>query len=117
MSLATDLADYIEIVSNNVANFVLLAIEALTDDFEPFGWSELTEDEQLMEYANIRNSPDAMYKYMDGKAQGLIQRFKEGGLDDEKIASLHPYQIAIVTSLNNLYALEQAYQKRFGNAV
>lgn len=112
MKLGTELPKLVEIVSDRLSEIVILAINALIEDGrKPFGWSEMTDEEKLEEYGVLRNSPDAMYRYMDAKIQGFIQKLKESGLDDEQIAEIQPYTIVIVRILNEWYQMEKQLDK------
>ena len=114
-SLVSELEDIVEVVTDRVVDIVTQAIGTMTDDGRPFNVGRLTPDEELEEYLKLRNSPDAMYRYMAGKAEGFIETLKTNGLDPDSINSLHPYSIAITKSLNWFYEMEKRLEKR--NAV
>jgi hypothetical protein len=111
MKLGTELPKLVEIVSDRISTVVIAAINALIEDGKPFGWSEMTEEEKMEEYQLLRDSSDAMYRYMDLKVQGFIQKLKEAGLQDEQIAEIQPYTIVIVRILNEWYQMEKKLGK------
>ena len=114
-SLVGELETIIEVVIDRVADIVTQAITTMTDDGRPFNTGRLSPDEELEEYLKLRDSPDAMYRYMAGKAEGFIEGLKTNGLDPDSINSLHPYSIAITKSLNWFYEMEKRLEQR--NAV
>lgn len=109
--------ELVEVASDRLSKLVASAIVALTEDGTPHDWEKLDQEQQLEEYDKLRNSPDAMFRYMDMKVKGFVQKLKENGLDDEAIAEIHPASIVVINTLNRLYELEQLARKREGNAV
>lgn len=113
-AITKELEEVVEIVSDRLADLVITAIDALTGGTGvPFDWEAMSKEEQQENYLLLRHSPDAWTRYIEGKTQGFIQKLKDQGLDEEKIASIHPYSVVMTRVLSWSAEME----KEIGNAV
>ncbi len=90
--------DEIEVIVEEVstwgAEYVSTIIEALAPDGRPFGMEELTEEEQVDDYLQIRSSTEAWTKWVNDRTLNIIQRLTIAGVSDEQIFTVKPFDIA-----------------------
>lgn len=96
----TDYEEIVDIVSDWAVEVLEDAISRIMPDGKSFGHSLMSEEEQMNEYMKLRGSPDAFFRYIDGKAREIINRLSADGVDEEKIQSCHPYDIAVSVVLD-----------------
>jgi len=90
--------DEIEEITGEVSDWGVVYIntimDALAPDGRPFGMDELTEEEQVSDYLDIRNDIEAWKTWINERAFNIIQRLTSAGIVDEKIFAVKPYDIA-----------------------
>ena len=90
-----DQEEVVPIVRDWAVGIINDAVVSLTKDGRPFGSDIMTPEQQMEEYMKLRGNPEAYMKYIDSKARDLMNQLLKDGLDEESIASIHPYDIAI----------------------
>lgn len=70
-------------------------IHVLAPDGRPFGMAAKSEEEQLMEYLSIRGNSEKWLQWIVSNADFITQKLREGGVAEDKILSVHPYDLAV----------------------
>ena len=79
----------------DVAEDVKWLIESFMPDGRPFGMEKRSEAEQLEQYLadGLHDNPEAAANWIRAKIEQLIQMMRLFGVPDDKIISVHPYDI------------------------
>ena len=90
--------DELESISADVSDwgveYINVVVKALSPDGRPFGMDELTEEEQVSDYLEIRGNVDTWTQWITDRALNIVQRLTVAGISDEKIFTVKPYDIA-----------------------
>ena len=70
-------------------------------DGKPFGTEPVSEQEQVQRYleAGMHDNPDANMNWIREKVGLLVDQLKQYGVTDDKINSVHPYDIVAYAGL------------------
>ena len=112
-SFVVELEDVIEHVSDWAVKLIEDAIQILTMGDRPFDTVVLSNEEAADEYATaLRGNPEAWFNYIENIAQGLIGKLKASGMADDKIYSLHPYDLAFRMAADHSLKMEKVLNAR-----
>jgi hypothetical protein len=85
----------IEVISDWAVETITEIADALIENGRPFDTVELSPEEQMEEYLEIRGNPNEWIKYINNMVEQILNRLQEGGVSPDKIASVHPLMIAL----------------------
>ena len=111
--------DLAEAMAHNVAveaaGTVNQILDALMPDGRPFGQKKMTIDEQIHDYEEQgwRDDPAASQKWIIQKATvDIPEMLRKFGLPPDKIAAVHPWDIAITAAIAKSAKMETEIAKR-----
>lgn len=91
----------VEDVVESVAQDVEWLLDSFMPDGRPFGMEKLSEEEQIQKYLadGLHDNPEAAANWIRQKVNDLIQMMTIFGVTQDKIASVHPYDIVETAAL------------------
>ena len=89
--------------------------DILTPNGRPYGYTEQTMDERLIEYISLRGNPEAWGEYILANAQAIGKKLIDNGLDQETMLSVHPWDIAAKYAAEYSIEMETELRKRASN--
>lgn len=114
--MAETFIDELEEITLEVARWgakqVTEITEALAPDGRPFGTEKKTTDEQLAEYAAMRNDVMQWQLWIANKASQIANMLAGSGIDPEIIGTLNPVQIASQFCLDYSIRMEKLLEER-----
>ena len=110
-SLAEGLLDD---VVEDVADDVEWLLNTFMPDGRPFGMKKLSEKEQLEKYLadGLHDNPEAAANWIRDKIEQLVQMMQLFGVTDDKIISVHPYDIVETAAFVWSYHMENLLRER-----
>src|SRR3990167_9208590 len=110
-SLAEGLLDD---VVEDVADDVEWLLNTFRPDGRPFGMKKLSEKEQLEKYLadGLHDNPEAAANWIRDKIEQLVQMMQLFGVTDDKIISVHPYDIVETAAFVWSYHMENLLRER-----
>ncbi len=98
MSPKGSFIDMVEEISDEVSNwgveYIQTVVKALAPNGRPFGMEELTDEEQVGQYLELRGSEQAWSQWINERALNIVERLTFAGVSDEQIFTVKPYDIA-----------------------
>lgn len=110
-----DLEDIVEAVSDWAVTTVQEVTRALSPDGRPFGYVEMTEEEQLNEYFQFKGNPEAWATRIGEIAGDITKKLTEAQVSPDEIMSVHPMDIAQKYLISYSCDMEAILEKNSGN--
>ena len=108
-SFVEQMEEVIEEVSLWAVDIIEEAIATLTNGDSLFDSVELTTAEQVEEYVtHMRGDPQKWYNWIEQTAQKMIQQLISANIPEDKIAEIHPYDIAVNMAIKHSHDMEVA---------
>lgn len=92
--LIKDLEETVDVVADWAYLTIQKIVEVLSPDGRPFGYTELTDEEQLNEYYVYRGDAELWQSKLAETVDDIVKRLSESQLTPEQISSVHPMDIA-----------------------
>ena len=95
VSYIDELEEVVDIVATWAYEVVEEVITAISPDGKPFGMKPKTQEEKIEEYLVLRGNPEKWGQWITSNADFITKKLRESGVAEDKVLSVHPYDLAI----------------------
>lgn len=111
MAIDGSFIDQIESVVDDVSDWAVETVDritkALSPDGRPFDEVKKTKAQLMAEYMELRGNPEAWVQWIDSKVVEIMTYLTGEGIDQEYMAGVHPYSIAISYAIDYSARMER----------